>query len=118
MAYMLLVMEDGDERRNLVNTEARRRMARMIAYGNELQTRGLLVGADSLKSDITGARVTVRSGKPMFFDGPFTEAKEIVGGYFIVNCAQRDEAVALAAECPAAEWSTVEVREIGPCYDE
>jgi hypothetical protein len=49
-------------------------------------------------------------------DGPFAEAKEMVGGFFLLDCATREEAVAIAGRCPAAEWATVEVRETGPCY--
>ncbi len=49
-------------------------------------------------------------------DGPFSEAKEMVGGFFLVDCATKEEAVAIASRCPAAEWATVEVREFGPCF--
>jgi hypothetical protein len=49
-------------------------------------------------------------------DGPFAEAKEMIGGFFLVDCASREEAVALAARCPAAQWATVEVRSLGPCF--
>jgi hypothetical protein len=58
----------------------------------------------------------VRAGKSNVLDGPFAEAKEMVGGFFLVDCASREEAVAIARQCPAAEWATVEVRETGPCY--
>jgi hypothetical protein len=61
-------------------------------------------------------RVQVRDGRPSLTDGPFAEAKEMVGGYFLLTCKTREEAVAIAAECPAAQWATVEVREFGPCF--
>ena len=51
-------------------------------------------------------------------DGPFAEAKEMVGGFFLLDCDSMAEAVAIAHECPAAEWATVEVRALGPCYDD
>jgi hypothetical protein len=60
--------------------------------------------------------VKVRAGKAQLTDGPFAEAKEMVGGFFLLNCATREEAVAIAQRCPAAEWATVEVRETAPCY--
>ena len=60
-------------------------------------------------------RVQVRDGKPTLIDGPFAEAKEIVGGFFLLDCETREQAIAVARECPAAEWATVEVREFGPC---
>jgi hypothetical protein len=50
-------------------------------------------------------------------DGPFTEAKELVGGFFLLDVKTLEEALTLAGECPAAQWATVEVRETGPCYE-
>jgi len=61
-------------------------------------------------------RVQVRGGKASFVDGPFAEAKEMVGGFFLLDCETKEEAIAIAGECPAAEWATVEVREFGPCF--
>ena len=58
----------------------------------------------------------MRDGTARVLDGPFAEAKEMVGGFFLVDVATLEEALALAAECPAAEWCTVEVREVGPCW--
>ena len=55
-------------------------------------------------------------GRAQVLDGPFAEAKEMVGGFFLVDCDTREEAVAIARECPAIEWATVEVRTVGPCY--
>jgi hypothetical protein len=58
----------------------------------------------------------VREGKRSVVDGPFAEAKEMVGGFFLLNCNTREEALEIAANCPAAQWSTIEVRELGPCF--
>ena len=52
----------------------------------------------------------------MVIDGPFAEAKQIVGGFLLLTSDSKDEALAIASECPAAEWATVEVRKVGPCY--
>ena len=73
---------------------------------------------ESLASQSGAVRVHKREGKPQLIDGPFAEAKEMVGGFFLLDCASLDEAVAIAPRCPAAEWATVEVRALGPCYDE
>jgi hypothetical protein len=51
-------------------------------------------------------------------DGPFGEAKEFIGGFVLVDCADAAEALALAKRCPAAQWATVEVRPVAPCFDE
>ena len=74
----------------------------------------MLVAAQSLKTD--AARLQVRAGRAALVDGPFAEAKEMVGGYFLLDVAAQDDAVAIAADCPAAQWATVEVREFGPCF--
>jgi len=58
----------------------------------------------------------VRGGRDVLTDGPFSEAKEMLGGFFLLDCASREEALAIAAQCPAAEWATIEVRETGPCF--
>lgn len=116
MAYMLLIMEPVGQRRERSEEEGRRLYERMLRFGENLQARGLLKASESLQSGAEGVRVQVRGGKRTFIDGPFAESKEIVGGFFLLDCATKDEAIAIASECPAAEWATVEVREIGPCY--
>jgi hypothetical protein len=90
--------------------------AQMLEFADELKRRGVLRAVESLASDSRGARVQVRGGRTHLVDGPFTESKEMIGGFFLIDCATRGEAVAVAAECPAAAWATVEVREVGPCW--
>ena len=80
--------------------------------------RGLLKAANALRSDAHGTRLTRHGGKDSVVDGPFTESKEMVGGFFLVDCATRDEAIAIARECPAAAGATVEVREVGTCFED
>ena len=116
MSYLLLIMEPTGQRAERGVEAGRTDFERMVAYADSLKARGVLVGVNSLKA--AGARLTLDgSGKRSVVDGPFTEAKELVGGYFLLSVNSRDEALALAAECPAAEWATVEVRETGPCYE-
>ena len=90
----------------------------MVDFGNSLKQRGVLQAVESLKSQDDAARVAVRNGKTQVLDGPFAEAKEMIGGFFLLDCKTRDEALAIAAECPAAQWCTVEVRGLGPCADD
>jgi hypothetical protein len=115
MSYMLLIVEPTGQRatRNLSQGEAV--YQRMVDYGESLRAQGVLIESNSLRSD-DAVRLTVRSGKPTFTDGPFTEAKELVGGFFLLNCQTREEALEYARQCPAAEWATIEVRAVGPCY--
>ena len=113
-AYMLLIVEPHGQREARGATEGRALYERMGAWSQALKARGVLLGVNSLKSAAT--RLAVRSGKARVTDGPFTEAREFVGGYFLVDCPTRERALELAQECPAAEWATMEVREVGPCY--
>lgn len=63
-------------------------------------------------------RVSQMNGHSRLLDDPFSEAKEMVGGFFLIDCATQNEAVAIAQQCPAAEWATVEVRSLAPCFDD
>jgi hypothetical protein len=117
MPYMLLIVEPTEQRRSRSDAEGRAVYERMLKFGAGLKERGLLLASESLKSQTDAVRLQVRGGRPQVIDGPFSEAKEMVGGFFLVDCKTRDEAVAIAAACPAAEWCTVEVRALGPCYE-
>jgi hypothetical protein len=117
MPYMLLIVEPTDQRRARPEAEGRELYARMQRFGQSLQERGLLLAMESLQSQDGAARVQSRGGHARVVDGPFAEAKEMVGGFFLLGCGTRDEAIAIAAECPAAEWCTVEVRAVAPCYE-
>ena len=92
-------------------------LRRMLRWGDGLRERGLLLASESLASQAEAARVQVRDGKSQIIDGPFSEAKEMVGGFFLLSCETRQEALAIAATCPAAEWATVEVRSLAPCFE-
>lgn len=116
MSYMLLIVEPVGQRQTRTEAEGRDAYAQMVAFGESLKARGLLVAVESLKSQTSAARLSVRNGKVSVIDGPFAEAKEMIGGFFLLSCQTRDEALAIAATCPAAQWCTVEVREIAPCF--
>ena len=118
MAFMLLIVEPPDQRREVGREEGERRYARMLDFAKDLKGRGKLIRTESLTSQTDGVRISKRSGKTSMIDGPFAEAKEMVGGFFLVDCDSREEAIAIAQACPAAEWSTVEVRPLGPCFVE
>jgi hypothetical protein len=116
-AYMLLIVEDPAQRGTRTQAQGEAVFGRMLEYAARLRERGVLKAVESLRSpDADAARVEVRGGQPRIVDGPFAEAKEMVGGFFLVECADRDEAIALARDCPAASWATVEVRAVGPCF--
>jgi hypothetical protein len=118
MPYMLLIVEPPEQRSTRTREQGEQAYARMQRFADELKEQGLLLGVESLASLKQAARVQVRDGRARVVDGPFAEAKEMVGGFFIVDCASREDALAIAGRCPAAEWATVEVRPLAPCFDD
>lgn len=116
MAYMLLVVEPSGQRSTRTETEGREVYAHMVRFSEQLKVRGLLTMSQSLKSDASGARVKVRGESATITDGPFAETKEVIGGFFLLTCETREQAVEIARQCPAAQWATIEVRELGPCF--
>jgi hypothetical protein len=116
MDFMLLIHEPRGQRADRGREAGEEAYATMLRFAADLQARGQLVAAESLVSDDRGTRVQVRDGRARTLDGPFTETKEMVGGYFRLTGISREQAMAIAAECPAAAWATVEVREMGPCF--
>jgi len=87
-------------------------VARMNKYNEELASAGALISLDGLHPPTTGARISFAGGKPRVTDGPFTEVKEVLGGYWIINVKSRDEAIAWAKKVPAADGDVIEVRQI------
>lgn len=117
MSYMLLIVEPRGQRGQRSETEGRQVYDQMRRFAEDLQSRGKLLACESLAQDSEGTRIQVREGRQRLTDGPFAEAKEMVGGFFLLDCDTREEALAIAAACPAAEWATVEVRRAAPCYE-
>ena len=115
MSYMLLIVEPHGQRPARALGEGQGLYRRMLDYTDSLKARGVLLASDSLRA--RAARLSIRDGLQSVVDGPFTESKELVGGFFLLDCTTREQALGLAAECPAAQWATIEVREIGPCYE-
>jgi len=117
MAYMMLILEPPGQRAERGVEQGKKVYQQMVDYAGGLKARGVLRAVESLATDARGVRVQVRDGRSRLVDGPFTEAKEMIGGFFLLDVATRAEAVAIASDCPAAAWATIEVREIGPCWD-
>jgi len=118
MAYMLLMVEPVGQRQARTEAEGREAYASMVRWGESLKQRGLLLATESLRSQASATRLQRRDGRIHITDGPFAETKEMVGGFFLIDCATHEEAVAIARECPAADWLTVEVRGLAACAEE
>jgi hypothetical protein len=114
MSFMLLIVEPQGQRSDRSLEEGHAVYQQMVDYAHKLESHGILQGVNSLKRD--AIRLNKRAGKSSVVDGPFAEAKEFVGGYFLLDCQTLEEARAWAEECPAAAWATIEIREVGPCY--
>jgi hypothetical protein len=92
-------------------------VAAMMKYNEELHRAGVLLALDGLHPPRTGARIRFANGQGTAHDGPFTEAKELIGGYWIVDVKSKDEAVAWALRCPAQDGDTIEVRRVQEVAD-
>jgi len=117
MPYMLLVMEPVGQREARPIPDGQVLYDRMLQFGENLKARGIGKFYDSLGPASKGFRVEMRNGKRSMVDGPFAESKEIVGGFFLLDCS-REQALEAAAACPAAEFATIEVREVAPCWEQ
>jgi hypothetical protein len=84
----------------------------MMKYNEELTKAGVLLALDGLHPTSRGARVRVSGGKRTITDGPFTEAKELIGGYWLIQVRSRDEALAWASRVPLADDEMVELRQV------
>lgn len=117
MSFMLLIHEQRGDREQRTQSEAVALYDEMVAFGEALASDGLLVRAESLKSDKDAVRLEVREGEMQLLDGPFTESKEMIGGFFLLNCATQAEAIEIAKRCPATRFASVVVRELAPCHE-
>lgn len=116
--YMLLIIESPAQRATRTEAQGREVYARMQNFGEGLRQQGKLLAVQSLASHASAVRVSRVDDHSRVMDGPFSEAKEMVGGFFMIDCASKNEAIAIAKQCPAAEWATVEVRSLAPCFEE
>lgn len=115
MRYILLIY--GDER--CLTDEAREEcMRESMAICDELRTQGKFIAASPLYPVSAATSVRVREGKRQITDGPFAETTEQLGGYYVLDVADLDEALAIASRLPPAKWGTVEIRPLFPLPEE
>ena len=110
MRYMLLLYVE--DRPSPDTPEAARFFSALIDYHRTCRERGVLVASDPLLEPASASTIRVRGGRVLRTDGPFAETTEWLGGYFILECRDVDEALELAALCPTAQNGSVEVRPI------
>lgn len=110
MQYMLLIY--NCERPEHGDPGFSESLARVNAFADECRRRGVFVAGHPLQPEHTATTVSVRDGKALITDGPFAETHEHLGGAYILDCGNLDEALELAALCPMAEQGSIEVRPI------
>lgn len=112
MRFMMLMIPKGYESADPGTMPPADRVAAMMKYNEALQKAGVLLALDGLHPPSMGARVSFSAGKPTVTDGPFSEAKEVLGGYWMIQVKSREEAIAWASRCPASDNEVIEVRQV------
>jgi hypothetical protein len=112
MRFMMLMIPKGYENASPGAMPDAQAVAAMMKYNESLQKAGVLLALDGLHPPSMGARVTFAGGKPKVTDGPFTEAKEVVGGYWMIQVKSKEEAIEWASRCPASANEVIEVRQV------
>ena len=117
MRFMMLMIPQGYETAAPDAQPDPERVAAMMKYNEALKNAGVLVTLDGLHPPARGARVSFATGKPVVTDGPFTESKEVLGGYWMIDVPSKDEAIAWAKRCPGSDNETIEIRQVHEMSD-
>jgi hypothetical protein len=112
MRFMVLMIPGDTKKMESGAMPDEKLVAAMMKYNQELAQAGVLLALDGLHPTAKGARVSFAGGKRAVVDGPFAEAKEVIGGYWLWQVRSKEEAVEWAKRCPAAEGDTLEIRQI------
>ena len=117
MRFMMLMIPKGYEKAEPGAMPDAKAVAAMMKYNESLQKAGVLLALDGLHPPSMGARVTFPGGKPKVTDGPFPEAKEVLGGYWMIQVKSKEEAVEWARRCPGGENEMIEIRQVQEMAD-
>jgi|SRR4051812_35769053 hypothetical protein len=109
MRFMMLMIPNISEKNWMPDAPS---VAAMAQYNAALQKAGALLAVDGLQPMSKGARVSFSGGKSHVTDGPFSEAREVVGGYWLIQVKSKEEAVEWARRCPAADGRVIELRQV------
>jgi hypothetical protein len=114
MQYLLLIYDDEQAWASLPEAERNGVFAEYGAFTSELRDRGAYVAGDQLQPTATATTVRIRKGDELVTDGPFSETKEQLGGYYLIEAESVDEALEWAAKIPSARYGSIEVRPVVP----
>jgi len=112
MRFMMLMIPKGYEKAEPGTMPDAAAVEAMMKYNEALQKAGVLLTLDGLHPPSMGARVSFANGKPMVTDGPFIEAREVLGGYWMIEVDSKDEAIEWAKRCPASDNEIIEIRQV------
>jgi hypothetical protein len=117
MRFMMLMIPKGYESAAPDAMPSAEAVAAMMKYNESLKKAGVLLALDGLHPPSTGARVTFPDGKAQVTDGPFSEVKEVLGGYWMIQVRSREEAIEWAKRCPASPNEIIEIRQVQELAD-
>ncbi|HVX62608.1 MAG TPA: YciI family protein [Pirellulales bacterium] len=112
MRFMMLMIPRGYETADPGVMPDAKAVAAMMKYNEALQEAGVLLSLEGLHPPSMGARVSFAGGKPVVTDGPFAEAKEVLGGYWMIQVNSKQEAIEWASRCPASNNEIIEIRQV------
>jgi hypothetical protein len=112
MRYLLMIYSNEANDASATPEEQQAVMEAYNAFSNEVRERNLFIGGEALQPTSTATTVRVRDGKALTTDGPFAETKEQLGGYYLLDCKDLDEAIEMAAKIPGAAVGSIEIRPI------
>ena len=117
MRFMMLMIPKGYESAAPGTMPDAKGVEAMMKYNEDLQKAGVLLALDGLHPPSMGARVSFEGGKPKVTDGPFAEAKEVLGGYWMIQVRSKEEAIEWAKRCPAGPNEVIEIRQVQEMAD-
>jgi hypothetical protein len=112
MRYLLLIYGPQWDRSAVAPEQMQAIMDEWTDYTADLVRRGVTEGGEALEPTTTATTVRVRDGQTLTTDGPFAETNEVLGGYYVINCDNLDQAIEIAAKCPGARDGSIELRPI------
>jgi hypothetical protein len=117
MRFMMLMIPKGYETASPGTMPDAKAVEAMMKYNKALQEAGVLLTLDGLRPPSEGVRVSFAGGTPKVTDGPFSEAKECLGGYWMIDVPSKADAIAWAKKCPGSENETIEIRQVQEMSD-
>jgi hypothetical protein len=112
MKYLLTIYNDESGYADATPEQIQQVMAAYEAFGREVSAAGAMLGGEGLSPSSTATTVQVRDGETVTSDGPFADTREQLGGYYLLECRDLDEAIGWAAKIPGAQDGTIEVRPV------